>query len=967
MRRWTLPSLAVALAALVLAPSAPAAYGVSAFDGAAVASAQGGLFTQAGGHPHAITATIEWNKVPDPDFVGADKPEGNQKDVIVDLPLGLVGNPAPLQRCTARQLSGVDDNQGAPTCPNDSQVGTVGVRTGLGQITGVNPIPASLYNMVPSAGAPASFGFNIAKVPFVLDAKLRGDGSYGLSVGIENAPQALRIWAIEFALWGDPGDPSHDSRRCNNPNQKTRLCDSTTVEHTKPHSSNLDVAFLTLPTACPGTGELWQLRTDSWEDPGNFVFASYRSHEPPGFPEPPEAWGPERGLDDCDAVPFDPRMTVQPTVHDAESPTGLSVSIDVPTDGILNPDGTAQSQIREISVSLPEGVSVNPSQGEGLGVCTPAQFANESLDSPPGGGCPSNSKVGSVQVVTPVLDEPLAGFVHIAQPDDLSTGAAGAENPFDSLLALYIVIKDPERGLLVKLAGEVESDPQTGRLSTTFDDLPKLPFSGFTFRFREGQRSPLATPRTCGIYVTEAGFTPWSDPRRTVTRSSAFEITSGPGGGPCPQPGAGPFAPGMLAGTLNNNAGSHSAFSLRLTRKDGEQEITSFSADLPPGLAAKLVGVERCSDAAIAAAAGKSGREEATSPSCPAESLVGHSLVGAGVGSLLTYAPGSLYLAGPYNGSPLSIAAITSATVGPFDLGTVVLRSAFRIDRDDAQVHVDAAGSDPIPHILEGIPLHVRDIRVNVDRSDFTLNPTSCRRKQVAGRLTGTGLSFADPLDDVPFEVFNPFQVANCSRLGFRPGLGARLVGGTTRSANAGIVARLRGRSGDANLRRVVVTLPRAFQVDHRHLGNICSEAELAARECAGRDAIGAVWARTPLLDEPLRGKVYAVSGSGGLPRLAIVLRGEITAVIRGDTVARDAQLRAVFDSIPDAPVSAFRMRIYNGKLGYLVLNRDVCRRHEFLVARYVGQNSRTRVQRVRLRAGCGASGGLAAPTVRSR
>jgi hypothetical protein len=225
---------------------------------------------------------------------------------------------------------------------------------------------------------------------------------------------------------------------------------------------------------------------------------------------------------------------------------------------------------------------------------------------------------------------------------------------------------------------------------------------------------------------------------------------------------------------------------------------------------------------------------------------------------------------------------------------------------------------------------------------------------QVAARLTGTGLSFADPLDDVPFDVFNPFQVANCSRLGFRPGLRARLVGGTTRSANAGLIAALRARSGDANLRRVVVALPRAFQVDHRHLGNICSEGELAAKECAGRDAVGSVWARTPLLDEPLSGRVYAVSGSGGLPRLAIVLRGEITAVIRGDTFARNAQLRSVFGSIPDAPVSAFRLRVFNGKLGYLVLNRDVCRHRQFLTVRYVGQNSKTRVHRIRLRTGCG-------------
>jgi hypothetical protein len=954
MRRATI-GLAAALALLVLAPGAHGAYGISAFDGATTAGPGGDPFAAAGGHPYAIRATIEWNNLQDPDLnKPANMPDGSQKDVIVDLPLGLMGNPSPLPRCTARELSGVDDLQGAPTCPTDSQVGRVTASTSITQFTGADPIQASVFNMEPSPGAPASFGFNLQKIPIVLDAKLRDDGSNGLEIGIRNTPQGLRVTRIEFAFWGDPGDPRHDEERCTLPNQKTGLCDSTTIERTKPHSTNLDRAFLTLPTHCPGSGELWAIRTSAWEDPSTFVTASYRSHDPPGYPAPPASWGPERPLESCDAVPFNPTISAQPTVHDAESPTGLDFSLHVPTDGILNPEGIAQSQIRRIAVALPEGMSINPSQGEGLGVCTPVQFNSERVDSAPGSGCPSSSKVGTVQVRTPVLSEPLEGSVHIAQPDDPSTPAAGAENPFDSLLALYMVVRDPARGVLIKLPGEIESNSRTGRLVTTFDELPRLPFSEFTLRFREGQRSPLATPRRCGTYTTVARFVPWSDPGATIERTSSFEITSGVGGGPCPDGGPGPFQPTMLAGTLSNSAGSFSPFSLRVTRRDSEQELTSFSADLPPGLVARLAGVERCADAAIAAAATRTGRAEAASPSCPPGSRVGTTLVGAGVGTVLTYAPGSLYLAGPYHGSPLSIAAITSATVGPFDLGTVILRSAFRIDRDDTQVHVDAEGSDPIPHILAGIPVHLRDIRVAVDRGSFAINPTSCRRMQFAGRLTGSGAVFDDPADDVGFDAFNPFQVANCARLGFRPTLGARLLGGTTRNSNAGLLTTLRARAGDANLRRVAVSLPPSFQVDHRHLGNLCSEGELAGNECAGRTAIGRVRARTPLLDEPLRGSVYAVSGSGGLPRLAVVLRGsDLTAVVRGDTIAKRARLRTVFGAVPDAPLSVFELRVFNGRRGYLVLNRNVCRRRQHLTVRYVGQSSKTHTERVPLRTPC--------------
>jgi hypothetical protein len=614
-------------------------------------------------------------------------------------------------------------------------------------------------------------------------------------------------------------------------------------------------------------------------------------------------------------------------------------------------------------------MTINPSAGEGLGVCTPSQFAAESVDGDLG-GCPDTAKIGSVDIETPLLQEHLAGDLFIAQQDDPRTTAPGSENPFDSLLALYLVARNEQRGVLVKLPGKVDTDPATGQITTTFDDLPQLPFQTFTLNFREGVRAPLVSPPRCGDFTTEAAFVPWAAkdpdnpaPNEVVHDQSTFEISSGVNGTSCPSGGLPPFKPGLTAGTLNNNAGSYSPFDVRLFRTDEEQEITNFSIKLPPGVIGKLAGVGICSDAALLSAKDpdRTGAEELASPSCPASSQVGRTNVGAGVGSVLAYAPGKIYLAGPYHGSQLSIAAITAAKVGPFDLGTVVVRQALKINPETAEVFIDATGSDPIPHIIDGITVHLRDIRAYVDRPDFVLNPTSCDPTSTASTLLGSGLDFASTADDHPVTVSTRFQAANCASLDFKPKLALSLIGGTKRGDTPRFKAVLTARKGDANIGAARVTLPHSEFLEQSHIKTICTRVQFAAgtvpgEQCPAASVYGYAKAITPLLDEPVEGPVFLRSSSHNLPDLVAALHSgkiNIDLVGRIDSV-EGGRIRNTFATVPDAPVSKFTLNMQGGKKGLLVNSTNLCKAKNRAISEFTGQNGKRYDTDPVLKAKCG-------------
>ncbi len=944
----------------VLVSEEPLDFGFDALDSSLSADASGTAFTQAGGHPYTYTTYLDFNTehspVPNQGHIWPIEPV---KDVLVDLPPGFVGNPSVVAQCTVEQLAGGAGNLAAVTlCPSAAQVGTTEVRLRRGTETlsfFVGPVP--VFNMAPPPGVPARLGFKVLGAIVVLDAELRSGGDYGLSVGAHNIPQTIGVAGTTVTLWGVPASSAHTRQRACTGEQAQYNAGPSCPANTP------EAPFFRMPTSCsaPGDGLDTTVRMDSWADPGDFVGRTLATHDGPGYPRLPAEWGPEVGVSGCEDVPVKGKLSAQPTTIDTTTPSGLEVEVEVPNPGLENPTGIASSDIKKVEVTLPEGLTVNPSQAEGLGACLPGQYQSTVLSffPTPGKGCPDDSKIGTVQVKTPLLEETIPGDVYIAQP---------FENPFGSLLALYIVLHHPQRGILVKLAGKVETDPATGQITTTFDELPQLPFDRFEFRFREGSRAPLVTPSACGRYTTRAEFTGHSDPNGApVVSESSFQITRGIGGSACPGGGLPPFKPGLIAGSLNNAGGAYSPFNVRLFRSDAEQEMTHFSIKLPPGIVGKLAGVPFCPDAAIAAAKdpNRTGATELATPSCPAASQIGRTLVGAGVGPVQTYVPGKVYLAGPYNGSALSIAAITAAKVGPFDLGTVVVRQALRVNPETAEVFVDPTGSDPIPHIIDGITTHIRDIRAYVDRPSFMLNPTSCDRTSTASTVLGYGLDFASAADDRPVTVSTPYQAAGCSALAFKPKLKISLRGGTKRGENPALKAILTFPKGNnANIARAQVTLPHSAFLDQSHIRTVCTRVQFAqgafpGQMCPPGSIYGYAKAITPLLDEPVQGPVYLRSSSNPLPDLVAALhsgRIDVNVLGRIDSVG-EGQIRSTFASVPDAPVSKFTLSMRGAQKGLLINSANLCRSANRAIAEFTGHNGKTHRLRPVVKPRCGKAG----------
>lgn len=926
MRRATLALLLAAVAAtLALAPAASADFGFEQFDGSFVEK-DGSTARQAGSHPYAVQGFFILNHHEEESKPALDG--GQVKDLILESPRGFTGNATAVPRCAMIDfVPNGTKSENSASCDDSTAVGaTAAFVNGTSEA-----LPAPIYNLVPPPGVPVRLGFVTGGVPVVIDVQIKDSPDYNVIANTLNIPQQpVYVFGAAFEIWGTPADHAHDFMRGTclptalpelgeiivggklNPHEGGPTCDANTTP----------VPFLTLPRTCTGPPAT-NYRLDSWALPGIWLEGSLINHDNSIPPVP-------AGFIGCGKLDFAPSISSKATADSAGAATGLDFSLDFADEGLLSPKAgaIAGSDLKKAVVTLPEGITVNPSIGEGLGVCTFADLARETLASAPGEGCPNSSKIGTVSVDTPLVDEAIEGSVFLAQQNDPATAAK--ENPFDTDIAFYIVLRNKNLGVLVKVPAKVTPDPKTGQLVTTVDDIPgfpvpETPFSHFDFHFREGQRAPLITPSHCGTYTTTAELTPRARPEETITKTATFQITSGIGGGPCPPGGIPPFKPGFEAGSLNNNAGSYSPFEMRLTRADGEQDMTKFSAILPPGVLGKLAGVDKCPEAQIALAKTKSGRAEIASPSCPANSLIGHTVAGAGVGAALTYVPGQLYLAGPYKGDPLSVVAITPAVAGPFDVGTVLVRVALTLNSKTGEVEVDGAASDPIPHILRGIVLDVRDLRVHVDRPNFTLNPTSCDKEKARATLFGSYRDVFSPADDVPVALATRYQASNCSRLGFKPKLSLQLKGGTERGDHPSLHAVLRARAGDANIEGAVVRLPRSAFLDQGHIRTICTRVQFAADNCPKGAIYGHVKAFTPLLSEPLEGPAYLRSSNHNLPDLVFDLHGIVDVEASARIDSKNGGIRTTFTEVPDAPISKVIVDMQGGKKGLIVNSTNLC------------------------------------------
>jgi len=868
---------------------------------------EGGLRdTQAGSHPFQLTTMLTVNQSWEPERAGnlTQRPVVLAKDLNFKLPPGLIGNPTPFPRCRIPQFLA---NELSRNCPPNTAIGVAffsfNDTTSLGRENSIAPV----FNLEPSVGEPARFGFRAASVPVYIDPSVRTGGDYGVTVSVSNIPQTVSFLSSAVTVWGVPGDPRHDPVRgwgcLEVAEEAPNPLPCSPLEEQRPPP------LLSLPTSCTGPLQT-SVEADSWAQPG--VFQSFPADEQ------------LQALDGCDRLPSSPSISVAPDSQAGSTPTGLTVDVHVPQDLTLNPSGLAEADVKDTTVALPTGVVLNPAAGDGLLACSLGQIALESKEPP---SCPDASKVGEVEVKTPLLPNPLKGAAYVA---------AQNANPFGSLVALYVFVEDPVSGTRVKLAGEVLPDPVTGQLVSTFKNTPQLPFEDFKLHFFGGDRAPLATPALCGPYTTTASITPWSG-NPPVDSSSTFNIVSGPNGSACHNPLV--FAPSLTVGTTSIQAGGFSPLTTTMSREDGQQALQGIQLHMPPGLSGLLSGVALCGEA------------QANEGTCPPQSLIGETTVSVGLGGdPFSVKGGKVYITGPYGGAPFGLSIVNPAKAGPYDLGKgvcdcIVVRARIDVDPHTAALTVTTDNTGPyrIPTILGGIPLQIKHVNVTVNREHFTFNPTNCNPLSVTGTIIST--------EGVPSALTVPFQVTNCATLKFKPSFKVSTTGRTSKANGASLSVKLAYPKApfgsQANIAKVKVDLPKQLPSRLTTLQKACTAAQFEQNPagCPPASLIGHAKATTPLLPVPLQGPAYFVSHGGeAFPSLIIVLQGYgVTVDLVGTTFISKAGITSsTFNTVPDVPVGTFELTLPQGKYSALAANGNLCKTKLRMPTTFTAQNALT-------------------------
>jgi hypothetical protein len=884
--RSTLVLLAGLLAMLVLAAPASADFGITSFGGSAT-DPDGARVTQAGAHPD-VTTKIRFNTTLGlTSFSGASDavlPEGNLKDLVVDLPPGLIGNPLSMPACSPADLAG--DPVYAAHCPTETQIGKVEIKNTQGQSG--EPLDGSgsaLYNIVTSPGAPAMFGFNYGNaitliVPEVV-ADLSTPGGYRVIARVSDASESIALIGTTVTLWGVPADPVHDARRF-----------APFPVLTLGHPAGVPrVPLMTLPTACSGQALTTKLRAASWQHPDVWQSAEFNT-DFDGFP---------LVVDGCSRLKFTPSVVMAPSTTAPDAPTGLDVDVKSPQN-LGDPGGLANAQLKDVTVTMPDGWTINPGSADGLQACSDDQLG---LGNDQAAACPDGSKLGSVSASTPVLSESLDGSVYLRSQNSQDPESG-------EMFRIALVIRNDERGILVKLPGSVTADKDTGRLTASFKNNPQFPVDRIQLHLKSGPRAPLATPATCGSKTIDTELVSWAG--HDVQQPNTFTIA-------CTQ-GLGGFSPSFAAGTVRPVGGAFSPFALSISKPDGNADLNGLSMVLPTGLLARLKG--------------------------NLNTQVGTVKAFAGPGSNPFMLPGKVFLEGRYDDAPFSLRVVVPAKAGPFDLGEVTVRQKIYVDPIDAHVTVV---SDPVPTIVKGVPARLQRLEVAVDKPDFIINPTSCAAKTISGTLSAVGGQTA--------AVTNRFQVGDCASLDLKPDLALALSGKgqTTDGKHPAITANLTQKPGQANLKKVKVTLPLSMALDPDNANGLCEfvDGSKAEPTCPKASIVGTATATTPILDEPLSGPVYFVKNirkdakTGReirtLPKLVIPLTGQngVKLTLTGTSNVENDQLVTTFDNIPDAPVSGFKLDIIGGKGGILTVSgADICKATQIADQQIDGQNNKS-------------------------
>ena len=865
-----LPILILVVLAHVSPAWAGETFGVESFYNSISSNAEGVLATQAGSHPYTITTAIVFNHVVTASEAGEPprvRTFGDPKDIEVNLPAGVIVDPrASETRCTEAEL---ESPEGPGSCPNGAAVGVFSV-----DLDGVEVIDEPVYNMVAPVGVPSELGFDAAGIGLIMHVggRLRTGGDYGLSGEISGIPDEHPIYGLQLTLWGDPSAASHDEERGLCADDEAKQIFEETGIHSSCPVERSTKPFLTLPSSCTSEPLTTTISTDSWQQPGGL--------NPDGTPDLSDprwqtASTSSPPLTGCESLHFNPRLTVsaaEPQAASAESPSGLDVDLRMPQEENVN--GVAGADLKEAEVTLPAGFAISPSAAGGREACTPAEIELDSARVP---SCPDPSRLGTAKIETPLLEHPLEGSLYLAQQ--------GA-NPFNSLLALYLVVEGD--GMLIKLAGEVQANLETGRLTVSWKNLPQLPIGELQLSLFGGERALLSTPPACGDYVVQSTLTPWSG-TPAVTESSNLAIDSGPHGGACPSGG---FSPSVTTSTAGNQAGASSSFSLTLTRQDGEQRFGAFSVTLAPGMSGILKNVARCPE------------PQASRGECPQASEIGSTTVGVGPGGDQFYLPeqgqpaNRVYLTGAYDGAPFGLSIVVPALAGPFDLGTVVVRASIALDPRTAQLTIS---SGALPQILSGIPLDIRTLSITIDRAGLIVNPTSCAPQAITGTIASVGGTNA--------ALSSPFQAVNCATLPFKPALTALTHAQTSRADGAYLQVKVLSGPGQANIGKVKVDLPKQLPARLKTLQRACDATVFQAgpASCPAASIVGAGTVVTPMLAGSLSGPAYLVSHRGAaFPALVIVLRGAgIEIELEGQTNISKGIASVAFRSLPDVPIAA--------------------------------------------------------------
>ena len=863
----------------------PALFGVSEF-GFGVTGLDGLPDTQAGSHPYTTSTTVDFASELNQGLSQEEafQPSQSPKDIVVDLPLGFAGSALAAPRCPLADLEliNVESTAAHPAggdfaCPPDTQVGNITLQTILANgpdssylLESTLPL-SPLYNLMPEHGYPVEFGFVVGAIfrAHLFASVVHTAAGYALRVVTPDIPTRFAaqevngsdMTGVTLTLFGDPGVADGDGLS------------------SIPFGGGPALPAFTNPTDCSGEPQVTTVHVDTWQHPG-----AVNADGTPDFSDPNwlESKSTAPAVTGCEQLQFSPSLTADLDTTAADSPAGLTTHLTIPQ-APSEDFALATSDLRTATVALPAGLALSPSAADGLQACSDAQWAEES-EQP--AACPEASQVGTVVAHTPVLGEPLEGQVFLGTPNCSPCTLADAQN--GNLVRLFMQLRAPSSGIVLKIPGTTTVDPSTGALTTSFPESPQQPLGDLTFTLKGGPRASLATQQSCGTFTTNSTLTPWSAPESgpPALSPSTFEIASN-----C-NPG---FSPSATSGMVNNQAGAFSPFVLTASRTDGEQDLSRVGATTPPGLLAILKGVERCPE------------PQASQGACGAGSLIGHATAGAGAGSHPFYVQGGqVFLTGPYKGAPFGLSVVVPAVAGPFNLGNIVVRAAVSVDPHTAQINVV---SDPIPSMVDGIPLQVKTVNVSIDRQNFMFNPTNCEPLTVGGTLTSTQGATAT--------VSSHFQAANCAALPFKPVFSVSTQARTSKHEGASLTVKGSFPAGEANIHSVAVVLPKQLPARLTTIQQACPEATFAANpaSCPAGSDIGIATATTPILATPVSGPAYLVShGGAAFPDVVAILQGEgVTVDLVGSVNIKKGITSSDFATVPDAPISSFQLTLPEG------------------------------------------------------